>query len=107
MRAIIGQYKRNAKKRGQNYELTEKQFAEITKKDCHYCGAKPNNVTKHSIQSFGKYIYNGIDRINSNKGYTIENIVPCCKLCNQAKNDLTLQEFKDLIEKIYLKMFES
>lgn len=51
------------------------------------------------------YINNGIDRIDNNKGYTIDNVVPCCKMCNQAKNDYTLQEFQDWVEKIYNKMF--
>ena len=36
---------------------------------------------------------NGIDRINSDKGYTIDNCVPCCAQCNHMKLDYTTEEF--------------
>lgn len=104
MYAVIRIYKYGAKKRGHKWNLTKKQFKEITQKDCFYCGARPNNISKN-ICNTGDYIYNGIDRIDNTKGYTMDNIVPCCKICNQAKSNRTLQEFKDWIEKIYAKMF--
>lgn len=104
MRARILNYKAAAKKRGHEYKLTEEQFKEITQKDCYYCGAKPNNISYHK-QSNGTYTYNGIDRVDNTKGYTMDNVVPCCKDCNGAKGKLTLQEFKDLIERIYKRMF--
>ena len=105
--ALIRNYKNGAKRREIKYKLTEEQFKEITQKDCYYCGAKPNQINKghRGYPPFGDYIYNGIDRIDNNKGYTIDNVVPCCKMCNQAKNDYTLQEFQDWVEKIYNKMF--
>jgi len=100
MRAKIRAYKKRAKARGLKYNLTEEQFAEITQKNCYYCGAKPNNISKDS-KSYGEYIYNGIDRIDSNKGYTIDNVVPCCKICNIAKGVLTMQEFREWVIRIY------
>ena len=45
-----------------------------------------------------------LERIDNNKGYTIGNVVPCCKICNHAKNNLTIQEFKDWIERVSNKM---
>ena len=101
MRQIITSYKRHAKRRGLEYNLTEEQFSEITKKDCHYCGAKPNNI-KNNCHYNGKYIYNGLDRIDNKKGYMIDNVVPCCKRCNTAKNNSTLQEFRDWIKRLIL-----
>ena len=103
IRQSIIRYKNSAKKRGYEYTLTEEQFKEITQQDCYYCGAKPSNIHKSPIGN-GDYIYNGIDRVDNNKGYTIENIVPCCGICNQAKHKLTLQEFKDWIKKVYSNM---
>ena len=44
---------------------------------------------------------NGVDRINSNIGYTEENTVPCCKYCNTAKNTMTQNEFKMWIKRVY------
>jgi len=105
MRAIIGVYKDGAKKRGYNYDLTEEQFKEITQRDCYYCGAKPNNVSKRSTR-FGDYIYNGLDRIDNEKGYIFNNVVSCCKFCNQAKSNFTLQEFKDWVERVYTKLIK-
>jgi len=102
MRQVINNYKQRTRKRGIEYNLTEEQFEEITQKDCYYCGAKPNNVFSRSRKgNNGNYIYNGLDRIDNIKGYTIDNIVPCCKQCNTAKNTLTLKEFQDWAKRLY------
>lgn len=42
-----------------------------------------------------------IDRINSNKGYTKDNIQLVNKLANQAKSNLTHKEFLKLVKDIY------
>ena len=99
MKALIRGYESSAKRRGHIYNLTEEQFVEITQKDCFYCGEKPNNIIKRNGYN-GDYIHNGIDRIDNTKGYTINNVVPCCKICNQAKHKLSLQEFKNWVEKV-------
>lgn len=44
---------------------------------------------------------NGIDRIDSSKGYTIDNCVSCCPLCNQMKSNIDQNMFLTQIEKIY------
>ena len=105
MRQSICQYKANAKKRGCIWELTEEQFAEITQQDCFYCGTPPSNVVGQRTTNNGTYTYNGIDRVNNSKGYTIDNIVPCCRICNAAKSKRNSQEYKDWIEKSYNKIF--
>lgn len=104
IQTLIGGYKINAKKRNIKYDITEEQFAEITQKDCFYCGVKPSNVSKKKLSN-GDYIYNGIDRVDNSKGYEIDNIVPCCRICNVAKNTLTLSEFKNWIKRSYNKMY--
>ncbi len=102
MRQLISIYKASAKKRKCNFELTKEQFFELTQKDCHYCGAKPNNVSKFRGCN-GSYVYNGIDRVDNAKGYIIGNVVSCCKICNSAKGTSTLQEFKDWGKRFYNK----
>jgi hypothetical protein len=104
MRKLIRNYKNRAKIMGFEWDLTEEQFKEITQRDCHYCGIKPNGIVK-TIWYNGDYIYNGIDRIDNNKGYTIDNVVPCCKICNYAKRTKTLQEYQDWIKRSYNKIF--
>ena len=105
MRTIISGYKDSARIRGYDYKLTEEQFKELTQKGCYYCGAKPNNVTNYKKYN-ENYIYNGLDRVDNNKGYEIGNVVPCCKFCNQAKSNFTLQEFKGWVERVYVKLIK-
>ena len=88
------------KRHGSSFDLTEKQFKELTQKNCYYCGAKPNNVVNRKDRN-GSFTYNGIDRVDNTKGYTIDNVVTCCRHCNTAKNSMTLEEFKCWIEKVY------
>lgn len=103
MRRTVRKYKRNAKKRGLEYKLTDEQFKEITQRNCFYCGAKPGNINKPKHCN-GEYIYNGIDRVDNNKGYTIDNVVACCRFCNYRKGALPFPEFKAWIEKVYVKL---
>lgn len=90
---LILLYKRHAKDRGLSFKLSPKKFSEIIRKNCFYCGVPPNNfkTTKNCKEGF---YYNGIDRINSNRGYFIDNVVPACGICNRAKNNLSVQEFR-------------
>jgi len=46
----------------------------------------------------------GIDRMNNEVGYIITNVVPCCKICNWCKSNLTIQEFREWINKVYRNM---
>jgi len=75
-------------------------------KNCFYCDSPPSQFiydrySKNKIISDKFIIVNGIDRIDSNKGYEEGNVRPCCKHCNTAKNTLSENQFKDLISKIY------
>lgn len=92
--AIILGYKRHAINRGFKWELSREVVKEVIKKPCHYCGSPPSN-TKKTKNSIGNgLIYSGIDRINSNKNYTKDNIVPCCRICNYAKSNMDVLKFK-------------
>jgi hypothetical protein len=53
------------------------------------------NTVKMSQEQAEKSIIkiNGIDRADNALGYTVENSVSCCKICNIAKRDLTIEEF--------------
>lgn len=93
--SIILGYKRHAENRGFKWLLTRMQVENIIDKDCFYCGSNPGNIkkTKNSIGDGLKY--SGIDRIDSNKDYTIDNCVPCCRICNYAKSNMNIIEFKE------------
>lgn len=79
-------YKRNHNK---PFYLTMKQFEEIVRQPCSYCGGISQN----------SYV-NGIDRVNSDKGYILENCVPCCCTCNFMKYSHTKDFFISHILKI-------
>jgi len=97
---LYGSYKRNAKARNYLFELTKEYVKKITKQNCFYCGAEPNQTIKNKFDN-GDYIYNGIDRIDSLKGYTVDNVVPCCGRCNEAKMSESQQDFLSWVERVY------
>lgn len=98
---LISIYKKRALKKGFEWELNDKAFFDLTSQSCHYCGTAPtNNTKKISPNSFGHIYFNGIDRIDSNKGYVLENCVPCCHNCNLAKCDFSYEEFLVWLKRI-------
>ncbi len=48
-----------------------------------------------------------VDRIDSDKGYTLDNIVLCCAIVNTMKNDMSVPEFKTIIQCLYENMIPS
>lgn len=69
-----------ASRRGLEFSLTDVEFSSLVHSECSYCGKLPNPR-------------NGIDRVENTKGYTLENCVSCCFICNRAKNDMSREEF--------------
>lgn len=98
--AIILGYKRHAIDRGYKWNLTRQEVEAIVSLNCHYCGIEPSNTkkTKNSIGNGMKY--SGIDRIDSSKDYEPTNVVAACKLCNYAKSNLSIDEFKEWAKRL-------
>ena len=101
---VYSDYKIGAKKRSLNFDLTKEQFKEINSKNCHYCKIKPlqskttgNGKCSDEAKDYGNYVYNGIGRKDNSLGYTVENSLPCCLICNRAKGNMSYQEFVDYI----------
>jgi len=96
-------YYDGATSRGFEWNLTKEEFNKLIHSDCYYCGAKPTEI--QSLKRHNKtnvpILVNGIDRVDSNKGYTIDNCVPCCTTCNRMKLDYSLDYFYNHICKIY------
>ena len=108
---LLGNYKGSAKSRGIAWELTQEQFKKLTESPCYYTGREPSNVhtsvtsrerTKRGLPSTEGdfYTYNGVDRLDSSKGYTSDNCVACCKDANLAKQSLSHDEFIALCKEI-------
>ena len=64
------------------FELTKDHFQDLHKGSCYLCGI--NN---------SKDPENGIDRVESQKGYTVENCKTCCGHCNLMKSSYDLNIF--------------
>ena len=92
-------YKTRAKERGYGFDLSKEQVRTLTKSPCYYCGEEPKQVKFNTRQST-PYVYNGMDRVNNDIGYTFTNSVPCCKICNTAKMDRTLEEFLAWVQRV-------
>jgi 5-methylcytosine-specific restriction endonuclease McrA len=94
--------------------LTFEEFMDISQKNCFYCGIAPfhkyNYFSKAISSQFakdnGEFIYNGLDRIDSSKYHTIDNVVPCCFNCNTAKNNLTTEKFLEIVRSYRLEEFK-
>ena len=99
-------YIQAAKKRGLNWNIDYKQFLDITQQNCYYCGIKSEMRPSHSKRWDFKFPMSGIDRMNSNRGYEMDNVVPCCSYCNQAKWDHDVQNFLLWIKRVYSHQFQ-
>jgi len=81
-------YKRNARVRGLEFNLTIENFDRLTSNQkCRYC----------------KVFYEllGIDRFDNTVPYYHWNVVPCCRMCNEMKLDYTYKDFIKQCGKIY------
>lgn len=101
-------YKSAAKKRNLDFCLSKDQFQDLTSSDCFYCGSTPAHKRKtrfkHAVYS---YVFNGIDRINNNLGYSKENCVSCCEFCNKMKMSHDPFVFLEKCKKIALMSFST
>lgn len=87
------------------FKLSFEEFFKRSQFNCFYCGKEPSNLTKsENISEWSKlngdFIYNGLDRVDSSKDYTIDNVVTCCKYCNKSKCALTICDFKSHIKNL-------
>ena len=83
-------YRGEAKRRKIEWVLEKEQSISLFKNECIYCGI--NNGL------------NGIDRINSEKGYTLENTTTCCGICNKMKLNHTVETFINIITHLVIKL---
>lgn len=88
-------YKNRASKKNIKFELSEIEFKDICNKCCIYCGKK--NTEIH---------HNGIDRVDQNEGYIMNNCVCSCGDCNYMKKNYNKITFINKMFYIYLHNIE-
>jgi hypothetical protein len=87
---IFNRYRNSANGKGFEFKLSVDELEAVITKDCHYCGS---NASRTVVEGNDEFVCNGIDRIDSSKGYIIGNILPCCSICNYAKRDMSYADF--------------
>lgn len=85
-------YSKNATKRNIDFKLNEDEFKTIVAQSCYLCGISTSDINK-----------NGIDRVNNNVGYIVDNCQSCCGHCNLMKKDIPYEVIIDRVNKIALK----
>lgn len=73
---------RAVKVKNLSWELTLEQYSAFISLPCHYCGKSLNETSC------------GLDRLDNRLGYTLGNVVPCCKDCNFQKGSLEHAGFR-------------
>lgn len=99
---VFNSYKKNSIVRNLTFDISREQFDILIAGNCYYCGDTPRLCTyssKAALKYKDLYI-NGIDRLDNNIGYIIDNCVPCCTTCNMMKKTMSDKVFLEHIKKI-------
>lgn len=79
-------YLDRSNKKGFEFDFTREEFEAILGLPCYYCGGKTT----------------GLDRVNNSRGYTWENVEPCCFHCNVMKFTCSQDDFLKRVHRIAL-----
>lgn len=75
---------RHARYKSLEWFISFEDYINLIKQKCFYCeGPLPETKV-------------GLDRKNNNIGYTLDNVVPCCRYCNQLKSNIF--NFSEFVE---------
>ncbi len=74
-------YKQKCGRMRQEFKLSFEEFEAVVRAKCFYCGFCHERG------------FNGIDRVDSTKGYELINVVNCCSMCNYMKSALDIKTF--------------
>jgi 5-methylcytosine-specific restriction endonuclease McrA len=98
-RQVFQVYRGRARDQKREFTFDFPLFKELITCNCHYCDAPPSNK---SVYKFTKeyQLYNGVDRKNNALGYTPDNCVPCCDICNKAKRAMSYKAFMAWIKRL-------
>lgn len=78
-----------AKKRNRCFSLTIEEYMDQLRKPCFYCGS--------DLQAERCGV--GLDRIDNSRGYELNNVLPCCRVCNMIRGaHMTVDEAKLVIQ---------
>ena len=92
----------NPNHRNIEWDLTLEEWTNIVQKNCFICGAEPTMKEGKVHKRIGTQVpINGVDRIDNSQGYIMSNVRSCCSKCNYMKHQLSDNEFRAHIKKIW------
>ena len=104
---VINHYRNKANQRNVIWNLPADLAIRLITSHCFYCSSPPAKYANAYTAATGRPLrstepsrieganlaYNGIDRVSPTRGYVADNVVPCCFVCNRAKNDMLYDDF--------------
>jgi hypothetical protein len=101
---VFRTYKRSAEIKNLLFEMTQEEFFKLIQSNCTYCGSLPRrnfiDADKKVRNPITGFFYNGVDRIDNSKGYTMDNCAPCCFICNYSKRGMNVDEWLQWVDEI-------
>jgi len=78
---------KSAKRRNKVWNISFNDWKNLIEKSCFYC-----------FKLF-KEEGSGLDRLDNNRGYELDNVIPCCGECNYLRsNKYTVEETKIMVD---------
>lgn len=102
----VTRMRKSAESRNLEFNITPERLWELGSQVCYCCGALPALLNIPKTYN-GSVCLNGIDRIDSSRGYIEGNCAPCCADCNYMKQEDSLERFLAQVKKIYAYRFEA
>lgn len=99
--STYGNYRTRARQRGLSFDLSFEKFVEVATEPCVYCMAEQTSYFGATQDWEEDFKYTGIDRKDSSRGYELDNVQACCKICNRAKSDISHEEFLAWVDRVY------
>lgn len=94
---VLNVYKNSAKNRELEWALSREHFVNLITSPCHYSGFLPS---KEIETKGGSFFWTGIDRKDSSKGYTPDNVVSCHEFANYAKRNRSYEAFIEWLDQL-------
>ena len=101
--SLLSAYRASAKSRNIEFKLKAEDIKLLCFNKCFYCNEGYSNRRYLKPYKF-HILYNGIDRVDNNVGYIIDNCRTSCYNCNQAKHQMIESSFYEWVENLYLNL---
>ena len=88
---LLKDAKQHAKQRNQEYDLSEQDIINLLEKQNNRCAINGLSFSEYKLS---------LDRIDSNKGYTVDNVQLVTIKVNRMKSDFEVSEFIELCKQI-------